>query len=117
MISYSSIGEFYRSEGIRAVSAELAYGGRWKLQGWPGNFRVAYIEDTGEVYAEHCRDDGEPGAVLVLGVIPLDAGDEGEYYHSADRVIRDCLEVRPRARGLSLLVARIREHQGANVVG
>ena len=69
MITYGSLGEFYRAEGLRVLSAEIGYGGRWRLKGWPGNFRVGYIETTGEVYAEHHRADGGSGAVLVLGII------------------------------------------------
>ena len=108
MITYSNRGHFYRANASRVVSAELSYGGRWKLQGWPGNFRVGYIEATGEVYAEHNPLCGEAGVVMVLGVVAPDRGDD-EYYHTADRVIRDCWESRSTPSGLSQLIERVRD--------
>ena len=111
---YGSLTDFYRDDHSRAMSPEMRYGGRWRLRRWPGNFRVGYVEATGEVYAEHHRADGETGVVFVLGVIPPDAGDQGVCHGSFDRVMADCSEHRTTANGLSQLIQRVRDWRGGN---
>ena len=89
----------------RFLSGEADYGVHWRLKGWPGRWRVSYIQSTGEVYAVHDRQ-----CVLVLGIVPADTPVPGEiYYHTLDRVLDGWAEHCGRPNGLSWAIARLRE--------
>ena len=96
----------------RFLSGEADYGVGWKLKGWPGTWRVSYIQGTGEVYAVNNHVIKNDCRVMVLGVVPADTQERGEiYYHTLDRILdgwTDHCHV-DNPNGLSWVIARLRE--------
>lgn len=90
----------------RFLSGEADYGVGWRLKGWPGNWRVSYVQSTGEVYAVQNGD----GRVMVLGMVPADTLERGEiYHHTLDRILDGWAERCGQPNGLSWVIARLRE--------
>ena len=107
-----SLENFYHSDPNPAVvnrrflSGEADYGVGWKLRGWPGSWRVSYVQSTGEVYAVN----NDVGRVMVLGIVPADTRAKGEiYYHTLDRILDGWPERCGTPSGLSWVIARLRE--------
>jgi hypothetical protein len=62
---------FHAADRRRRVSAEVDLGATWRREGGSEAYRVAWIRDTGEVYA--CKADAYDGSctdVEVLAVVP-----------------------------------------------
>ena len=107
MLTYDSLADFYNADKRRIVGGEAGYGAHWKLKGWPSTFQVAYVRDTGEVYAYH---SALPYTVLMLGVVPADpvADERAEvYYRTLDRLLEGWPEHCGKPNGLSWLIARL----------
>lgn len=71
-MTYPTLAAFYGARPERRRSPEVDYGVHWRdgRQLWP-EYRVSYVQATGEVYA--VRQAGRGGnAVRVLGVVPPD---------------------------------------------
>ena len=70
---------FHTADPRRRLSAEVDLGATWRQAGSSDAYRVAWIRDTGEIYA--CKADAYDGScsdVTVLAVVPseelLDSG-------------------------------------------
>ena len=50
---WKNLDEFYNQNPARRSSPETDYGAQWLQHPWRSKWRVAYIKDTGEVYALH----------------------------------------------------------------
>jgi hypothetical protein len=62
---------FHAADPRRRLSAEIDLGATWRYDTGTDAYRVAWIRDTGELYA--CKADGYDGScsdVAVLAVVP-----------------------------------------------
>lgn len=62
---------FHQEDPRRRQSAEVDFGATWRYDGDSEAYRVAWLRDTGELYA--CKADGYDGScteVSVLAVVP-----------------------------------------------
>ena len=80
MTTFPNIEAFYDADPRRRHSGEADFG-IWWTNGprWP-NWRVSYIQATGEVYAVSAQ-----GPVEVLGTVPPDEGPS--YYRTLDNLL------------------------------
>jgi len=80
METFPNIETFYDEDPQRRRSGESDYGVWWTNGGrWP-NWRVSYIQATGEVYAKSVE-----GPVEILGIVPPDPGPH--YYRTLDKLL------------------------------
>jgi hypothetical protein len=81
MNTFPNIEVFYDDDPRRRRSGESDYGVWWTdgARRWP-NWRVSYIQATGEVYAKSVN-----GPVEILGVVPPDPGQH--YYRTLDKLL------------------------------
>lgn len=90
--TYPSIEAFYSENEARRRSPEADFGCWWRDPSSQGNWRVSYVQATGEVYAVKLRGGGE---VRVLGIVPPDPDErrpnglpyKGTYYRTLDRIL------------------------------
>lgn len=62
---------FHAADPRRRLSAEVDFGATWRQEGSSEAYRLAWLRDTGELYA--CRADGYDGSctdVSVLAAVP-----------------------------------------------
>ena len=109
---YPTLQAFYDAdrEG-RLRSEEADYGVMWRLDGWEGQWRVAYVRNTGEIYATQDRVASGAGPVFVLGRIPADdvaEGVRGVFYSSLDALLEGWPKLCGQPDGLRWLHDRIR---------
>ncbi len=91
----------------RWPSRETDYGGNWYEHIPPELWRVAYVRDTGEVYADRTQE-GE--LVRVLGVVPADGledSNRGLWYRTLDEVLEGWPERCNKPWGLIWLKERL----------
>jgi hypothetical protein len=65
---------FHTADPRRRLSSEVDLGATWRYDGSSDAYRVAWIRDTGELYA--CKADGYDGScsdVTVLALVPTEA--------------------------------------------
>lgn len=119
LLSFDSIEAFYSDREERRYSGEADFGTLWRLRGWPGMFRVSYVQATGDVYAYHHLT----GTVIVLGVVPPDPVPQdssrygltpgaGVYYRTLDQVLGGWAKHCGEANGLSWVIDRLASAQG-----
>ena len=88
---FHSIEDFYTDNPKRRHSGEADFGAHWRNGRRPDSnftprYRISYVEETGELYAEEHRS----GAVFLVGVVPSeDINHTGEerYWEKLDREI------------------------------
>ena len=93
---YLTVADFYRDDQERAVSPEAQYGVWWQLGGSRGQWRISYVQRTGEVYAVNWDIGQESdGPLVILGTVPPDGGPETlhVYYHTLDAILAGYGEV------------------------
>jgi hypothetical protein len=74
LLAFASLLEFYAADAARGSSAEVDYGRPWRTGAFGPTYRVAWLQDTGELFAVRLggiRADG--GQVELLAHVP-DAG-------------------------------------------
>lgn len=82
---YDGLTEFYMSEPARWGSGEADFGVFWRDE-YGQNYRVSYVQATGEVYA--LRLGYADTSVEVLAVVPPDSTEPGEvYYQTLEQVL------------------------------
>lgn len=120
---FVSIEHFYDANPARRGSPESDYGVMWREHGrtWP-QWRVSYVQATGEVYAVHLT--GNPiGPVRVLGIVPPDpdrrfcncedcratprVDDRHTYYRTLDRILDGWADPDVAGHDLAWIVGRL----------
>ena len=111
-LTFPDIQAFYTANEQRRKSPEAGYGVRWVETLPHEQWRVAYVKHTGEVYA--CRTQAGQ-LVQVLGTVPPDHVDEGDYrrcwYHSLEQLLEGYSSHCGKPSGLSWLKHRLTEVQ------
>lgn len=88
MKNYVSLTAFYEENPERKSSGEADYGVWWTEPGQPWRqWRVSYIQKTGEVYAFQLTG----GKVQLLGRVPPD--DERIYYRTLNRILEGWADI------------------------
>lgn len=90
---------FVAADARRGRSDEVDLGATWRAAGSADAWRVAWLRDTGELYA--CRTGGLPGDgsdVRVLAVLPAEA--------AVDALLDGWRDAREGEDGLAWLAAR-----------
>jgi uncharacterized protein YndB with AHSA1/START domain len=91
---------FHAADSRRRMSAELDLGATWRYDGSGDAYRVAWLRETGELYA--CKADGYDGSctdVCVLAVVPDEA--------LVDTLLFGWQDARHAADGMNWLVGRL----------
>ena len=107
---FKDLRAFYQADETRWRSPEAQYGSQWRLDGWAGTWEVAYVRDTGEVYA-HRLNTGGPfsGPLMVLGTFPPDPGADPAdvYYRGLERYLEGWTNHCGPRNGLAWLMERM----------
>lgn len=91
---------FHAADPRRRWSPEVDFGATWRRSGEADAYRLAWLRDTGELYA--CRADGYDGSctdVTVLAVLPDEA--------AVDELLAGWRELRTEPDGLDRLPVRL----------
>ena len=110
---YPSLEAFYSANEARRRSPEADYGMRWRDAVNPGDYRVSYVQATGEVYALN----NWTGQLEVLGVIPPDPDERRRdglplgrtYYRTLDRILEGWVDQMRKPGGLAWVRERLAE--------
>ena len=78
---YDSLETFYRLDARRRASPEADFGCHWRQAGFTGQWKVAYVRDTGEIYAVQ-NNNHTKNPLFVLGQFPPDP--EEVFYQSLE---------------------------------
>jgi len=111
---YATVEEFYADRPERLRSGEADYGVHWKAgsrRDWP-QWRVSYVQATGEVYAVQLSGRCP---VRVLGVVPPDPDTRHEtgcydgetYYRTLDRILDGWAELDAADRDVAWVEQRL----------
>ena len=93
---WKNLNEFYSQNPIRRASPEADYGAHWLQSPWRSTWRVAYVKDTGEVYALY--QGQQQGPVVLLGKVKADPTPTGEdqwspaaplYYETLNKILNN----------------------------
>ena len=106
----ASLEDFYNAAPKRRWSGEADYRVHWKLDGWPGAWRVSYIEETGEVYAVYKNSNNSPLIVMTTIKPDQSAGPQDTYYRTLDRILEGWAEQCPKHGSLNWLRDRLARH-------
>ena len=80
---FADVEAFYAADERRRYSGEAAYGAHWRATGSREQWRVSYVQATGEIYAvRHATR-----IVLVLGTLPADDEAGGLYYRTLEDIL------------------------------
>ena len=110
MRMFASLEEFYGADPARRMSGEADYGVHWKIRGWPGAWRVSYIQMTGEVYAVHANTGHSPLFVIATVKPDQPSSPQGVYYQTLDRILKGWPEQCSRPGGLEWLRDTLAQH-------
>ena len=104
---FKTLEAFYDGNPERRYSGEAGYGVHWKLAPWPHSWRVAYVRNTGEIYAVHLDGAGSP--VFILGTVPPDpeTSFRETYYRTLDRILEGWPEHCGQPAGLAWVKERL----------
>ena len=98
--SWPDESAFHAEDSRRRLSVETDFGATWRTDGSNDAWRLAWLRDTGELYA--CRADGYDGSCTDVVVLTVLADED-----ALDRMLEGWRQARTEPDGLSWLLDRL----------
>ena len=107
---HRSLQDFFQGKPDRARSPECDYGVHWRLDGYPGTWRVSYVRNTGEVYALNLSP--EDGRLAIIATVPPDqpAKPGDTYYRTLNAILHGWADHCGPRNGLAWAADRLAEY-------